>query len=63
MAGEPSIVVTLGQDGEYTVAFVALVQRASSDSVVLEGKGISRTREKAISYALEDLAVKVRNGG
>lgn len=43
-----------GYEGEYTTATLTM-----SDGTV--GSGTSRKREKALSYALEDLAQKVRN--
>jgi hypothetical protein len=60
VADEPKKTVTVtvefSYDGEYAKA------KASLDGK-LEGLGTSRVQAKALSYALEDLAVKVRNGG
>ena len=50
------VVTDFSYEGEYCTATVSLNGR-------LEGSGTSRVQAKALSYALEDLAVKVRNGG
>jgi hypothetical protein len=55
LLGAGAIVVEFFYDGEYAKVKVRL------DG--LEGVGTSRVQAKALSYALEDLAVKVRNGG
>lgn len=56
---EPTVVVTLAQDGEYTVAFAALCATRGAIPF-LEGKGTSRKADKALAYALEDLAFQLR---
>jgi hypothetical protein len=57
VAGESKLVVVevvVVSEGEYAVATARLEH--------FKGTGTSRKEAKAISYALEDLAVKVRNG-
>lgn len=49
----PVVLVSYTEEGEYTTATVLLEAQ-------LEGVGTSRKKHKALSYALEDLAAKLR---
>lgn len=52
-ADHPELMFSLKEVGEYTEAVVVL-------EASLEGVGTSRKRTKALAYALEDLAAKLR---
>lgn len=50
-----TVVIEFSYDGEYAKAKANLEGR-------MEGSGTSRVQAKALSYALEDLATKLRAG-
>lgn len=54
-ANNPTVILGFDSEGEFVTATVLLEAQ-------LEGCGTSRNKAKALSYALEDLAAKVRAG-
>lgn len=63
MENDSSVVVTQDEKGEYFTAVITMgTVNGQPEVPPLVGSGTSRKARKAVSYALEDIAAKIRVG-